>query len=157
MKCATRVHTNDLCDLYDLSPLPWSRSFKADLFPVLYDLALVARGGTRTVCMIYYIAHVSWVGSVLRTNDLYDVYDLSPLPWSRSFKADIFPILHDLAHAARVGRVQSAWSCTRFLGWIRTYMQILHNLSQRQVKNNRRWYRSWSIWSARGAQKMCLR
>ena len=64
------------------------------------------------ICMIYYHFH-----------------DLDLL-----MQIDLLPILHDLAHVARWEAYNLHDLAYAFLGWICT-IQILHNLSQRQVRN----------------------
>ena len=64
--------------------------------------------------------HISHIGQIIDSPSL-----------SRPFKADLLPILYGLAHGAGW---DPKYPSTRFLGWICT-MQILHNLSQRQVWN----------------------
>ena len=70
-----------------------------------------------------------------RTDDLYDLYDLIPLhDLDQSGQIDSWSVWP--SSCCRVGVVSSAWSRSCFLGWICT-IQILHNLSQRQGRNQR--------------------
>ena len=67
-----------------------------------------------------------------------------PTAWSRSFRADAFLILFDLAHC-RVGAVQTAWSRTCFLGSI-IYYEVNTSCTTSQYGRLRSiWSRPWSV------------
>ena len=64
--------------------------------------------------------------------DLYDLYGLYDLDLPG--RADLFPMLHDLAHVAGWEPYHLHDICsTRYLGWICT-TQVLQSISQRQVR-----------------------